>query len=141
MITLLLLFSLFANEDSYFSGSQDQKDDNIFENENVLKENKMPFTDGRDPFYRPLDTFKLGEGIYSLEKYSLDEFKLKGAVWSVKNPVAMFQGPDGMMYRLKKGDKIGRSNGTIINIDNGQVEIQEIIGGKESPTIIKIKKG
>lgn len=141
MILLFFIITLFANEDSYYYGSQDQNNDNIFESSNEVKEKIMPFTEGRDPFYRVLDTFKLGEASYSLEKYSLDEFSLKGVVWSVKSPIAMFQGPDGISYRLKKGDKIGRNNGTIMNIDNGQVEIQEIIAGKEAPTIIKIKKG
>lgn len=142
MITLLFIINLFSNEGSYYSGSQDQTNDNIFENSNeTAKEKLMPFTEGRDPFYMQLNAFKLGEATYSLEKYSLDEFNLKGVVWSVKSPIAMFQGPDGITYRLKKGDKIGRNNGTIMDINNGQVEIQEIIAGKEAPTIIKIKKG
>lgn len=140
MIILAFIFILlFTNEESYYSSDGGV----VFENEENTQEKvkTSPFSEGRDPFYRTLDTFGLGISTYSLEKYSLDEFILKGMVWSIKNPIALFQGPDGSKFRLYKGDKIGRNGGIITNIDNGQVEIQEIISGVQQPTIVKIKKG
>ena len=136
MIILMFCF-IFANENSYYSEDQGV----VFENTQDTNEKFNPFAEGRDLFYRPLDTFGLGQSSYSLEKYSLDEFQLQAVVWSIKNPIALFKGPDGSKYRLHKGDKIGRNNGVITNINNGQVEIQEIISGISQPTIVKIKKG
>jgi len=132
ILVLTLIFSLFSNNQYY--------DDIIFENNAINVKN--PFTDGRDPFFRPLDALGYG-GInaYSLEKFSLDEFKLNGVVWSIKNPIALFEGPDGTKYKLYIGDRIGRNEGIITNIDNAQVEIQEIISNTQQKTILRIKRG
>lgn len=131
LMLFILIFTLFSNNPD--------SDDLIFENNQTIVKN--PFTDGRDPFFRPLDALGYG-GInsYSLEKFSLDEFRLTGVVWSIKNPIALFEGPDSTKYKLYIGDRIGRNEGIITNIDNAQVKVQEIISGMQQETIIRINK-
>jgi len=126
LIVYFILVFIFSNYD----------DDIIFENIEL----KNPFTEGRDPFFRPLDSLGYG-GInsFSLEKFSLDEFKLTGSVWSIKNPIALIEGPDGTKYKLNIGDKIGNKKGIITDIKNGQVKIAEILSGSQQETILTIK--
>jgi Tfp pilus assembly protein PilP len=133
MFLIIVLIINFLNIFAY-------EDDIIFEN--TEKTIKSPFTEGRDPFFRPLDALGFdNQGSYSLEKYNLDEFKLSGVVWSIKNPIALFEGPDGSKYKLYVGDTIGKNEGVITKIDNAQVEIEEIILGTQQKTIVRIKRG
>ena len=77
----------------------------------------------RDPFYRLLEG--LADKEHSITDYELSEFTLLGTVWDVPKPIGMFKGPKEKRYMVKVGDRIGRNNGTVINIDKGEVLIRE----------------
>ena len=77
----------------------------------------------RDPFYRLLEG--LTDKERSITDYELNEFTLLGTVWDVPKPIGMFKGPKDRRYIIKVGDRIGRNNGIVINIDKGEVLIRE----------------
>ncbi len=77
--------------------------------------------------------------------YDLIDLTLVGVVWDIPSPLAMFKGPKGRRYILRKSDRIGRNSGLITGIDQGEVNIREIftdIAGKkkEKTTIKSVKK-
>jgi len=99
----------------------------------------------RDPFYRVLDQLGMDETGLAVTDYDLSDLTLVGVVWDIPNPLAMFRGPKGKRYILRKDDKIGRNSGLITGIDQGEVNIREIftdIAGKkkEKTTIKSVKK-
>ena len=76
------------------------------------------------------------------EMYDLSEIKLKGIIWNIKNPKALFELPSGEgHYTLIKGDKIGK-NGLIFEIREDEVVIVETFykGYDTTERVIKIKK-
>ena len=77
------------------------------------------------------------------EMYDLSEIKLKGIIWNIKNPKALFELPSGEgHYTLIKGDRIGK-NGLIFEIREDEVVIVETFYKEDDdPTerVIKIKK-
>jgi type IV pilus assembly protein PilP len=97
----------------------------------------------RDPFYRLLEG--LADKEHSITDYELSEFTLIGTVWGVAKPIGMFKGPKDRRYMVKVGDRIGRNNGVVINIDKGEVLIREFytdINNKkiEKSTIKRVEK-
>ncbi|MFH1223490.1 MAG: pilus assembly protein PilP [Pseudomonadota bacterium] len=78
----------------------------------------------RDPFYRVLEQLGLNES-RSITDYELYEFMLLGTVWDITHPVAMFKGPKEKRYVLKIGDRIGKHSGVVIQIGQGEVNIEE----------------
>ena len=78
------------------------------------------------------------------EMYNLQDINLKGIIWNIKNPKALFELPDGEgHYTLIKGDKIGK-NGLIFEIREDEVVIVETFykgdNEQEAESVIKIKK-
>ena len=62
-----------------------------------------------------------------LERYSLKDIRLKGIIWGVKSPKALFQLPDQKgFYTLLQGERLGKY-GVIQEIREDEVEIQETI--------------
>lgn len=83
----------------------------------------------RDPFL-PLLAFK-GKGSAGrefenpLEAYDLNQYQLKGVVVGLGEPKAMVVAPDGKSYILRKGLRIGKSNGIIVDINRERVLVEE----------------
>ncbi len=99
----------------------------------------------RDPFYRVLDQMGMDDTDRAITDYELIDLTLVGVVWDIPSPLAMFRGPKGRRYILRKGDKIGRNSGLVMGIDQGEVHIKEIftdLAGKrsEKTTIKSVKK-
>ncbi len=83
-------------------------------------------TDKRDPFSPYTSKSLLGSAITSpLQKFALDELKLIAIVWNVKSPKAMVLDPTGSSYIVLENDKIGKSDGYIAKIREGEVVIIE----------------
>jgi type IV pilus assembly protein PilP len=87
-------------------------------------------TEGRrDPFL-PLLALK-GKGSAGrefenpLEAYDLFQYQLKGVVVGLGEPKAMVVAPDGRSYLLKKGLRIGKSNGVIREITREKILVEE----------------
>jgi len=83
----------------------------------------------RDPFM-PLLAIKgkasLGREFENpLEAYDLFQYQLKGVVIGFGEPKAMLVAPDGKSYILKKGLRIGKSNGVIREITREKILVEE----------------
>lgn len=86
----------------------------------------------RDPFEtqgssNPLEPGQVYGPFLKLQNYRLSQFKLKGLMWGNKNPVAVFQAPDGESYRLKIKDYIGENFGYIAMIREREVVVIQTI--------------
>jgi len=78
----------------------------------------------RDPFYRLLEG--LSDKEHPITDYELSEFTLLGTIWDIAKPMAMFKGPGERRYVVRVGDRIGRNNGIVTNVDKGEVLVKEI---------------
>ena len=78
----------------------------------------------RDPFYRLLEG--LSDKEHPITDYDLSEFTLLGTVWDIAKPMGMFKGPADKRYVVRVGDRIGRNNGVVVNIDKGEILVKEI---------------
>jgi hypothetical protein len=99
----------------------------------------------RDPFYRVLDQLGMDDMDRAITDYELGDLTLVGVVWDIPSPLAMFRGPKGRRYIIRRGDKIGRNSGLVMGIDQGEVHIREVftdLAGKktEKTTIKTVKK-
>lgn len=90
----------------------------------------------RDPFreYKEiaLPSAQLEEGgmvgpLSPLQKYDLEEVQLVGIMWDVKQPKAMFLDPNEQIHIVGKDERIGRKNGYIAVIREGEVVIVETL--------------
>ncbi len=102
--------------------------------------------DRRDPFVmdtRGEDTSKPGPagGIApdplrrkeELEQYALDALKMVGTLAQGDTHWALIITPEGVLHRVRVGDYLGQNNGQITRVDEGQVQLTEIVneGGGE----------
>lgn len=83
----------------------------------------------RDPF-RPLVAVRLpaedaNVPLTPLQKFELSQFRLIGVIVGKGEPRAMVVAPGGKSYVLKKGQKIGKNHGVVIDIDSETVQIEE----------------
>ena len=60
-----------------------------------------------------------------LQEYDLGQFRLIGAIIGKGEPRAMVEAPGGKPFMLKKGIKIGKNNGVVIEITKAQVVVEE----------------
>lgn len=83
----------------------------------------------RDPFL-PLLAVKgkasLGREFENpLEAYDLVQYQLKGLIVGFGEPKAIIAAPDGKSYILKKGVRIGKSNGVVRDINRERILVEE----------------
>jgi type IV pilus assembly protein PilP len=82
----------------------------------------------RDPFL-PYETVNMSGvmvgPVFPLQKFEIDQLKLIGIIWDVKNPKAMLLDPQGVGYVVKVNERIGRNNGYIARIRESEVVIIE----------------
>lgn len=77
-----------------------------------------------------------------LEAYDLVQYQLKGVIVGLGEPKAIVFAPDGKSYILKKGLRIGKSNGVIREITPEKVLVEEQyqdITGKTHSNLQEIK--
>jgi type IV pilus assembly protein PilP len=86
----------------------------------------------RDPFkpYRALES--LAEGGFSgpllpLQRFNLSEVTLAGIIWDVTNPQALFIDPKGQTHTIGVNARIGRNNGYVALIREGEVVVVETV--------------
>lgn len=84
----------------------------------------------RDPFEPYSEVKPSGDGNMSmvrlpLQRFDIDDIRLIGIIWDVENPRAMFLDPSKAVHVLGKDDRIGRSNGYIAVIREGEVVVVE----------------
>ncbi len=82
----------------------------------------------RDPFapfdFEVTDSNALGP-LFPLQKYDLEQLKLVGIIWEVKQPKAMIMDPMGSSHVVKVNDRVGRSNGYVARIREGEIVVIE----------------
>jgi len=82
----------------------------------------------RDPFEplitktKPLSKGKIEKAKGPLEKFELGQFRLLAMLLVKGTPRAMVKAPDGKSYIVKPGDKIGKLDGVIVNIETKVVD-------------------
>ncbi len=62
-----------------------------------------------------------------LQRFELDEIQLVGIIWDVEEPKAMFLDPTKKIHILNKDERIGRKNGYIAAIREGEVVVVEAV--------------
>lgn len=83
----------------------------------------------RNPFLRPgslkSKTLTKEEEAIGLEGYDIAAFKLTAVLWDVKYPKAIVKASDTESYVIEEGSKIGRRNGYVAKIREGEIVIIE----------------
>lgn len=89
-------------------------------------------TGKRDPFkvfrtVRPThqEPLKPNEILEPLQRWEVDRLQVVGILWDVRTPRAMIRDPDGGVYTVTKNSKIGRSEGFVAAIREGEVVVVE----------------
>ncbi|WII73421.1 pilus assembly protein PilP [Bdellovibrio sp. 22V] len=89
-------------------------------------------TGKRDPFkpfrtVRPvaIDPAKPMEKVEPLQRWELDRLQVVGILWDVRTPRAMIRDPDGAVFTVTKNAKIGRAEGYVAVIREGEVVVVE----------------
>lgn len=83
----------------------------------------------RDPFM-PLTVVRKPVGrtdvpLTPLQRFEVSQYTIMGVILGLSEPRAMVAAPDGKSYILKRGMKIGKNDGVIIDIDNEFIRIEE----------------
>lgn len=84
----------------------------------------------KDPFkpyveVEPIDNGELQGPLLPLQRFDTSEIKLVGIIWDVKAPKAMFLDPTNTVHIIGKNERIGRNNGYIAMIREGEVVVVE----------------
>jgi type IV pilus assembly protein PilP len=100
----------------------------IIEDYNYVSEGK------RDPFMPLSGLENSGATIgpmFPLQRFDLDQLKLVGIIWDVKNPKAMILDPQGKSYVVKVNERIGRNSGYVARIREGELVVVESFTGTD----------
>ncbi|MAF91001.1 MAG: pilus assembly protein PilP [Bdellovibrionota bacterium] len=116
-----------TQDDIIIDGQKQNTIDLKFLNE----EYKYDETDRKDPFApyeAPRAVFNSTQPIgpmLPLQRFNVEELSVQGIIWGVENPTAMVVAPDKKIYYVKEREKIGKNNGYIAQIREGEVVIVE----------------
>lgn len=102
----------------------------------------------RDPFQPYVDVRPIADNplyMTPLQRYELSDFKLVGIMWDVHDPKAMFVDPDKQVHVVGRDESIGKKNGYIAVIREGEVVVVESSRNKEGvlafkPTVLRIER-
>jgi type IV pilus assembly protein PilP len=86
----------------------------------------------RDPFIKPNVDKPVAEGnshgpFLPLQRFNLTDLKLTGIIWDVTRPKAMIVDPDNRVHIVGPNTKIGRNNGYIAVIREGEIVVVETV--------------
>ncbi len=103
----------------------------------------------KDPFkpYVEIDSIDQGEmqgPLLPLQRFDLNEIHLVGIIWDVGSSRAMFLDPTNTVHIIGKNERIGRNNGYIAMIREGEVVIVEATRKEDeviyTTTVMKISR-
>lgn len=85
----------------------------------------------RDPFKayveaKPEEADVAGP-LMPLQQYDVDQLKLVGVIWNVNDPKAMFIDPKNQVHIVRRDERIGRKNGYVAVIREGEVVVVEAV--------------
>ena len=86
----------------------------------------------RDPFmayaeYVPVDNAAPTRPMSPAQRFDLDQLRLVGIMWDIRDPKAMFMDPEAEVIVLGRDEGIGNRNGYIASIREGEVVVVEAI--------------
>jgi Tfp pilus assembly protein PilP len=81
------------------------------------------------PLFAPVQA-----GPDSIEGYAVDNLKLVGIIWNVSDPKAMFEAPTKKVFLVHKQSRIGKNNGYVAAIREGEIVVVEIAPDGKTPT-------
>lgn len=106
----------------------------------------------RDPF-RPFRDAKVGVGalvvqreraLEALENFDVKSLEVVAIIWGISRPKALIQDPNKVIHTVVKGMRIGKNDGVVAEIREGEVVVVELFdqNGKvvKEPYIIPIRK-
>lgn len=103
-------------------------------------------TGRRDPFrpYRVIRTdspaktpeVSVDSLLEPLQRYDLDQLSVMGILWDVRQPRALLRDTEGRIHTVVKNTKVGRNNGYVAAIREGEVVVIESVDD-ESGKVIK----
>ncbi|UYL08963.1 pilus assembly protein PilP [Bdellovibrio sp. SKB1291214] len=92
----------------------------------------------RDPF-KPFKIIKVtrketpADQLEPLQRWDLERLQIIGILWDVKTPRAMIKDPDGGVYTVTKSSRVGRNDGYISAIREGEVVVIETRYDEDKP--------
>ncbi|MCC6277465.1 MAG: pilus assembly protein PilP [Oligoflexia bacterium] len=96
--------------------------------EGIIEDYSYSAEGKRDPFM-PVQNTSGTEPIigptFPLQRFDLDQLKLAGIIWDVKSPKAMVLDPTGKGHVVKVNERVGKNNGYIARIREGEIVIVE----------------
>lgn len=106
----------------------------------------------RDPF-RPFRDTKVGVGqlvvqrerpLEALENFDVKALEVVAIIWGITKPKALIQDPNKVIHTVVKGMRIGKNDGVVAEIREGEVVVMELFdqNGKvvKEPFILPIKR-
>lgn len=86
----------------------------------------------RDPFKPYVDAPGDEGGVVAgpllpLQQYDIEQLKLVGIIWNVTDPKAMFVDPKSQVHIVRRDERIGRKNGYVAVIREGEVVVVEAV--------------
>lgn len=115
-------------------GEEGDAGNSLSDIEDFLEQFNYDSVNRRDPFqiyleYLPSDEPPEPEinnrGVAPVQRYDLEDLKLVGIMWDIKEPKAMFMDPDKEVTVLGRDESIGNRNGYIAAIREGEVVVVE----------------
>ena len=113
-------------------GDEDRPTGEASELEGFLEPFIYDIVNRRDPFqpyadYVPSDQPGNTRPLTPAQRFDLDQLKLVGIMWDVKDPKALFLDPEQEVLTVGRDDGIGNHNGYIAAIREGEVVVVEAI--------------
>jgi len=123
--------SVGQRQDSPAPDASGSSNSGIAELEGFLEPFIYDIANRRDPFLAFAEFIPQEEGplraLTPAQRYALEELRLVGVMWEVKDPKAMFMDPDDEVLVLGRDESIGNRNGYIAAIREGEVVVVEAI--------------
>lgn len=84
------------------------------------------------------------ESMEPLQRWDLDRLQVVGILWDVRKPRAMVRDPDGVVYTVTKNSKMGRNEGFVAVIREGELVVIETRfeegNAVKEPRVLELKK-
>lgn len=115
----------------------------------IIEDYDYKGADKRDPFEIFSGLRKTAPGVRmgpvtQLERFDLEQLRLVAIMWSVEKPKALIVDPENNNYVVFKKSRIGRRNGYIADIREGEMVIMETLerDGQTSfqPRVIRLQR-
>jgi type IV pilus assembly protein PilP len=86
----------------------------------------------RDPFGQPIPDIPMSQGglhgpLLPLQRFELNQLRLTGILWDVRQPKAILKDPSGAIYIVGPNAKIGPRNGYVAVIREGEIVVVETV--------------